>query len=74
MDWESGVLGSLFTPEVLTPEQYYDERRDDSVMRPAAVETYEHARMRVQVSDISWRDCRYRYGNALGKNARDQVI
>jgi len=34
MDWESGVLGSLFTPEVLTPEQYYDERRDDSVMRP----------------------------------------
>ncbi|MBF6568684.1 MAG: hypothetical protein IVW54_07395 [Candidatus Binataceae bacterium] len=34
MDWESGVLGALFTPEVLTPEQYYDERRDDSALRP----------------------------------------
>jgi hypothetical protein len=34
MDWESGVLGTLFTPEVLTPDQYYDQRRDDSVMRP----------------------------------------
>ncbi|MGH7905967.1 MAG: hypothetical protein ACREP6_05010 [Candidatus Binataceae bacterium] len=34
MDWENGVLGALFTPEVLTPEQYYDERRDDSALRP----------------------------------------
>jgi len=37
---------------------------DDSaiaVMRPAAAKTFEHAKMRrVQVSDISWRDCRYR--------------
>jgi hypothetical protein len=36
---------------------------DDSaiaVMRPAAAETFEHAKMRVQVSDMAWRDCRYR--------------
>jgi hypothetical protein len=34
VEWENGALGSLFTPEVLTPEQYYDERRDDSAIYP----------------------------------------
>ncbi len=34
MEWESAELSSLFAPSILTPEQYYDERRDDSVMRP----------------------------------------
>lgn len=34
MDWENGSLGSLFVPDVLTPEQYYDSRRDDSDIRP----------------------------------------
>src|SRR5713226_3550326 len=29
-----GPLGSLFVPDVLTPAQYYDERRDDSAIRP----------------------------------------
>jgi hypothetical protein len=27
MEWEHGGLGSLFAPEILTPEQYADERR-----------------------------------------------
>jgi hypothetical protein len=39
------------------------ESADDSTiaaMRPAVAEKYEHAKMRLQVSDISWRDCRYR--------------
>ena len=43
--------------------QMAPEGADDSAMavvRPAAAETFEHAKMRVQVSDISWRDCRYR--------------
>ena len=34
MEWESAELGSLFAPSILTPEQYYDERRDDSALRP----------------------------------------
>jgi hypothetical protein len=34
MEWDNGVLGSLFAPEILTPEQYYDERRDDSAIYP----------------------------------------
>ncbi len=34
MEWENGSLGSLFVPDVLTPEQYYDSRRDDSEIRP----------------------------------------
>ena len=34
MDAEYGSLGSLFVPDVLTPAQYYDERRDDGAMRP----------------------------------------
>src|ERR1700733_8239911 len=34
MEWENGVLGSIFVPDVLTPEQYYDSRRDDSAMAP----------------------------------------
>jgi len=34
MEWENTSLGSLFVPDVLTPEQYYDSRRDDSAIRP----------------------------------------
>ena len=34
MEWENGVLGSIFVPDVLTPEQYYDSRRDDSRIAP----------------------------------------
>jgi hypothetical protein len=35
---------------------------DDSTMvvLPGMSETFEHAKTRVQLSDISWRDCRYR--------------
>jgi hypothetical protein len=31
---------------------------DDNVM-PGTSETFEHAKTRVQLTDISWRDCRY---------------
>ena len=34
MEWESAEMGSLFAPSILTPDQYYDERRDDSALRP----------------------------------------
>lgn len=34
MDWENGVLGSIFVPDIVTPEQYYDTRRDDSAIAP----------------------------------------
>jgi hypothetical protein len=34
MEWENGVLGSIFVPDVITPEQFYDTRRDDSAMAP----------------------------------------
>jgi hypothetical protein len=34
MDWENSALGSIFVPEIITPEQYYDSRRDDSAMAP----------------------------------------
>ncbi len=34
MEWESSEGSSLFAPSILTPEQFYDERRDDSAMRP----------------------------------------
>src|SRR5579863_411430 len=34
MEWESAEMGSLFAPSILTPDQYYDERRDDSATRP----------------------------------------
>lgn len=34
MESESSDLSSLFAPSILTPDQYYDERRDDSVLRP----------------------------------------
>jgi hypothetical protein len=34
MEWENGALGSLLVPDVITPEQYYDSRRDDSALRP----------------------------------------
>ncbi len=34
MEWENGALGSLLVPDVITPDQYYDARRDDSALRP----------------------------------------
>lgn len=34
MQWDNSALNSLFVPELVTPEQYYDSRRDDSPMRP----------------------------------------
>jgi hypothetical protein len=34
MEWENSALGSLFVPDVVTPEQFYDGRRDDSEIRP----------------------------------------
>lgn len=36
MEWEnsSSSLGSLFVPDVMTPEQFYDTKRDDSTVRP----------------------------------------
>jgi hypothetical protein len=34
MDWENGVLGSIFVPDIVTPQQYYDSRRDDSAIAP----------------------------------------
>ncbi len=34
MEWENGALGSLLIPDIITPEQYYDARRDDSALRP----------------------------------------
>jgi len=34
MEWENGVLGNIFVPDVITPEQYYDTRRDDSAIAP----------------------------------------
>jgi hypothetical protein len=34
MEWENGALGNLFVPDAITPEQYYDSRRDDSAIRP----------------------------------------
>src|SRR5260370_42644096 len=34
MEWENTAIGNLFVPDVLTPEQFYDSRRDDSAIRP----------------------------------------
>jgi transposase-like protein len=34
MAWENGLLSSIFVPEVLTPEQYYDTRRATSAIAP----------------------------------------
>src|SRR6202035_4615867 len=34
MEWENSALGNLFVPDVLTPEQFYDSRRDDSRIAP----------------------------------------
>jgi hypothetical protein len=34
MEWENGVLGSIFVPDTITPGQYYDTRRDDSAIAP----------------------------------------
>jgi hypothetical protein len=34
MEWENGVLGSIFVPDIVTPEQFYDSRRDDGGNAP----------------------------------------
>ena len=34
MDWENGALGSIFVPDIVTPQQFYDSRRDDSAIAP----------------------------------------
>ena len=34
MDSDNSALGSLFVPDVITPAQFYDERRDDGQIRP----------------------------------------
>lgn len=34
MEWDSSSVGSLFVPDVVTPEQFFDSRRDDSTIRP----------------------------------------
>ena len=34
MEWENGALGSIFVPDAITPEQFYDMRRDDSAIAP----------------------------------------
>ena len=34
MEWENGVLSSIFVPDVITPEQFYDTRRDEGAMAP----------------------------------------
>ncbi len=34
MEWENGVMGSILVPDVITPEQFYDSRRDDSAIAP----------------------------------------
>ncbi len=34
MEWENSAFGNLFVPDAITPEQYYDSRRDDSAIRP----------------------------------------
>jgi hypothetical protein len=34
MEWENGALESIFVPDVITPGQYYDSRRDDSAIAP----------------------------------------
>ena len=34
MEWENTAIGNLFVPDVLTPEQFYDSRKDDSNIRP----------------------------------------
>ena len=34
MEWENGVMGSILVPDVITPEQFYDARHDDSAIAP----------------------------------------
>jgi hypothetical protein len=34
MEWENGSLGAIFVPDVITPDQYYEMRRDDSAIAP----------------------------------------
>jgi hypothetical protein len=34
MEWENGVMGSILVPDIITPEQFYDTRHDDSAIAP----------------------------------------
>lgn len=34
MEWENGAMGSIFVPDIITPEQFYDSRRDDGSGAP----------------------------------------
>jgi hypothetical protein len=34
MEWENGVLGSMFVPDIITPAQFYDSRHDDGPVAP----------------------------------------
>jgi hypothetical protein len=34
MEWENGVMGSILVPDMITPEQFYDSRHDDSAIAP----------------------------------------
>jgi hypothetical protein len=34
MEFENGVLSSIFVPDLITPDQYYEMRRDDSSIAP----------------------------------------
>jgi hypothetical protein len=34
MEWENGVLGTIVVPDVLTPGQYYDARRNGIATAP----------------------------------------
>jgi len=34
MEWENGGMGSILVPDIITPEQFYDARHDDSAIAP----------------------------------------
>jgi len=34
MEWENGGMGSILVPDIITPEQFYDVRHDDSAIAP----------------------------------------
>jgi hypothetical protein len=34
MEWENNSSSSIFVPDIVTPEQFYDSRRDDSGSTP----------------------------------------
>jgi hypothetical protein len=50
------------SPVSIAGEETAPGPADDSTMAvmPGTNETFERAKMHVQLSDISWRDCRYR--------------